>query len=847
LQGYNRGLGMKRRVKAELFVYCLCLLMIASLGTAFPGSTPIVANPEFKPTMAIPVGVDVNKNRVSDGLEAGIAVRLNSGSGDALANVVVMLNGKPGTGAIEAFSKLGGVVTSDLWSYAVYGFAGQISFGKINAFANSGSDVLFVEEDVECHANVAYAARQVGARPYVWNTLGLQGDPNTALAVLDTGIDASHIDFAPGYGSGDFSKKIVGWNNQVTSATTPFDDNGHGSHCSGLAAGNGFFSVDTSGKATATWSANLANPGTNTYFAGGMMVNNTGPITLTVKWSRTGSASLSSLLLYYGDKSLSTSLWNSLESVSTPNQNTIYTLTYNVASLPSGGYDMYHLLVATSGTGNLYISITMSWPYLPPNDGFSAWTGIAPQSKIVGVKVLDGSGSGSSSGLISGINWLIANRVAYHITVASMSLGFASEVALVDVAVLNLVNSGVSTIVAAGNSGSGANNIFTPGSVDEVLTVAAMNQFDGVTSYSSQGGTSRYNGVTLKPDVTAPGGSFFAVPLFSVDSNYNDGGGGFSDAVANDAAPMQGTSMATPIVAGAAQVIVEALGGSSAWNYTRNQALMPKMLLLMTATETYPNARESGTSPTLERGGKDAQEGYGRINVDAAVEAVLKTYFTGTTVVDSLGLPPKLSDISVVGQRLAWARNVELFSGISYNFSLTVPAGADYDLYLYSTTGNAYGEPVILTKSTTAATGAKESIVFTPALTGEYYVVVKRAQENTGGGQFTLTSTPSQTAHLLLSTEPNQAAYSVGQSLTLQITVFNELNPAIESTLALTINGPGGYYHYDFQPVVIEANKVKDYSFVWNVPVVTGIYVVEVGLVPAQLTAYDAVWLKVTN
>ncbi len=106
-------------------------------------------------------------------------------------------------------------------------------------------------------------------------------------------------------------------------------------------------------------------------------------------------------------------------------------------------------------------------------------------------------------------------------------MGFGAEVSSVDVAIVNLVNSGVCTIVAAGNDGSGANNIYTPGSVDEVLTVAAMNQFDGVTSYSSQGGTSRYTGQTLKPDVTAPGGSFFAVPLFSVDSNYNDAEGGF--------------------------------------------------------------------------------------------------------------------------------------------------------------------------------------------------------------------------------------------------------------------------------------------------------------------------------
>jgi len=816
-------------------------------------SDVVASSPVYRPIMSVSADVDENHNRIEDSLDSEISGKSHMSTVvvEEYANVTVLLKSEPSVEDAVVFSSSGGTLTTGLWTEAVYGFGGQIPYSRIDYFAAQCSDVLLIEKDTVCNATVAYAAQQVGARPYVWNTLGLQGDPNASLAVLDTGIDASNVDFAPGFGSGDFSKKIVGWNNQVTSAATPFDDNGHGSHCSGLAAGDGFFSVDSSGYATATWSANLgAVSSSGTYFISGMMVNSSGPITLKVKWATTGTAQLSALPLLYGGKTISSGSWSTVASVSTPSQNTWYTLTYNVASVPSGGYDMYHPdLTLTAGTGNLYVEFTMSWPYSPPADGFSAWTGLAPQSKLVGVKVLDSSGSGTSSGLISGINWVIANRVAYHITVASLSLGFSSEQNAVDSAIVNLVNSGVSTIVAAGNSGSGNNNIYTPGSVGEVLTVAAMNQFDGIASYSSQGGTSRYTGATTKPDVTAPGGSFYAAPLFSADSNYNDADGGFSDAVTNDAAPMQGTSMATPIVAGAAQILVQALGGSAGWNYTRSQALMPKMLLLMTATETYPNLREVGTSatsPTLQRGGKDAQEGFGRVNVEAAVDSVLKSYVTGTTVVDSLGVPPKPADISVLGQRLCWARNVQLRSGTAYNFSLNVPAGADFDLYLYNTTGTAYGEPVILSRSTSAVAGAMESLVYTPVLSGEYYIVVKRATEATGGGQFSLTSTPSQTVHILLSVSSAQSVYAKGQSLTLKVTVDNELNPELDSTLTFSVTGPGGYYKYDFQPMAVGANEIKDNSFSWTTPDIAGTYMVEVSLIPAQLTAYDTSLIKVT-
>ena len=129
------------------------------------------------------------------------------------------------------------------------------------------------------------------------------------------------------------------------------------------------------------------------------------------------------------------------------------------------------------------------------------------------------------------------------------------------------------------------------------------------------------------------------------------------------------------------------------------------------------------TSPTLNRGAKDAHEGYGRLSLDVAADAVVKTYQTGMTVADTLGKPPTPTDISVLGQRLAWARNVQLVSGVKYNFTLTVPSGADYDLYLYNMTGNAYGEPVILTKSTKAVVGGFENITYTSGLSGEYMLL----------------------------------------------------------------------------------------------------------------------------
>jgi uncharacterized repeat protein (TIGR02543 family) len=793
---------------AKLLIGFVIFMLIAALSLSVFSQTKAHAesltspssnqNDSFTPTVWKPAWVDQDNSGIADSLDQEIADRIANGTAQNYVNVTVMLKAAPTTQDADDFTSSGGYLTTSPWTKATYGFGGMMPYDEIVNFTKQCPDVLLVEKEVVGEASVAYAAQQVGARTYVWNTLGLQGDPNSSTAIVDTGIDGSHVDFSPGYGDQNFSKKIVGWNDQVGSTTSPVDDNGHGSHVSGLAAGDGFFSVDASGNAATTWGANLGSiSSSGTYLISGMMVDKTGTITINVKWARTGTASLSALRLYYGDKALSTGSWTQVASVSTPSQNTFYSLTYNVASTPSGGYDMYQvLLTLTAGTGDLYVAFNMSWPFTPPSDGFSAWTGIAPQSKLVGVKILDSTGSGTTTNMLNGINWIISNRMTYHITVASMSLGYSSEVSLVDSAVLNLVNSGVTVVVAAGNSGSGTNYIYTCGSVDEVITVTAMNQFDNIASYGSQGGTSRYTGKTTKPDITAPGGSFHGVPLFSVDSNYNDAEGRFTEIQANDSAPMQGTSMATPLISGCAQVVIQAMGGCAKWNWTRSQALQPKMILLMTATETYPNLREaetSSTSPTLGRGGKDVHEGYGRVNLDAAADALLRSYGIGSVVTGTLGRPPTLTDISVLGQKLAWARNVQLVSGAVYNFSLSVPAGADYDLYLYNSTGTNYGEPVIVAKSINATTGGTEQFWVTAPYTGTYYIVVKRATETTGSGTFTLASSNPLTVVLNtpgLPSASNVVHYTQNNISKTGSIVANTFSDYVDTATTLTIDNP---------------------------------------------------------
>ncbi len=109
--------------------------------------------------------------------------------------------------------------------------------------------------------------------------------------------------------------------------------------------------------------------------------------------------------------------------------------------------------------------------------------GVAKNVSIVAVRVLDNSGSGTTAGVIAGVNWVTANAVKP--AVANLSLGGGTSTAL-DTAVRTSIASGVTYAIAAGNSGVNAANS-SPARVTEALTVGATGTGDARASWSNYG------------------------------------------------------------------------------------------------------------------------------------------------------------------------------------------------------------------------------------------------------------------------------------------------------------------------------------------------------------------------
>ncbi|HUY00299.1 MAG TPA: S8 family serine peptidase, partial [Candidatus Deferrimicrobium sp.] len=689
------------------------------------------------------------------------------------------------------FENMGGNI-KETYKSAINGFAGVINYNQLKQF----SDVLLhekvpfiIEEDCELNTTLYYASRNMNLRPYVWNTLGYTGDEYSSIAIIDSGIDNSHPFFSPGYSDGNFSYKIVGWKDEVNNLSTPYDDSGHGSHCAGILSSEGSPLLDGYGRTVSTYSYKYDHTGE---FIPDQMINLTaanfnvteeGTVDIYCEFNdyTSGSGHVYLWAYLYHDETLVdshvllSSAWN-------------YTLSYNVTNSTLGDYSLKIILNLDSvggfvGSPHIRFRSEIHWPFNPPLLGCGdPWKGVASDTHLVGVKVVDSNGICESSELLAGINWIITNKEKYNITTVSMSLvGPEGQTSIIN-AVNNIVENGIVAVVAAGNDGGIGNNIGSPADADNVITVAAMSDSDHITDYSSSGGFS-FTENTIKPDITAPGGSFFNFSIFSTDTNENDAAGEYSDDLfANDLFPAVGTSMATPMVAGAANLLIQAMNKYQNWGYTAIEAKRVKALLLMTATETFPLEREedSSYSPELNRGGKDIHEGFGRLNIDTALEAYTQQLSLGVNKSAWLS-----SSLVNPFNKHALGGYVDLISGENYNFHLQVPEGADFDLYLYSNTPTPIGEPIMVASSTSDIVCNDELINYTPIESGRYYLIAKAIS---GEGYANISYRPNNFMPVLTNKSVSPPAGNQTTLLNFSI-IYTDLDDSPPISINVLING----------------------------------------------------------
>ncbi len=689
------------------------------------------------------------------------------------------------------FMSLGGKIKT-IYQNAINGFAGSIKISEFYQFTSilKSEEVPFlIEEDSRLEINLYYTSRNMNLRPYVWNTLGYRGDEYGSIAVLDSGIDESHVFFEPGYVNGDFNYKIVGWKDELNNLSSPYDDNGHGTHVAGILSGNSSSILDANGRIVATYAYE--------YDKSASFISNRNISKIVARFNVTEpglveiSCAFEDLTSGIGDVFLWAYLYHNesiMDSYQTNLNTWNHTLSYNATNSSLGDYSLRIFQRIYSSTGlvggpHMKFRAGIHWPFNPPLLGnANTWSGIAPNTHLVGVKVVDSYGQSTLSDVLAGINWVLMNKELYNITVISISLGGdAGQISLIS-AVNNAVENGIVVVTSAGNEGGLGNNIGSPGDADNVITVAAMSIADQVTNYSSSGGLS-YTGNTIKPDIMAPGGSYFNFSIFSSDSNDNDGAGAYSiDLALNDLLPSLGTSMAAPAVAGAANLLIEAMGGYPNWNYSAIEAKRVKALLLMAATETYPLIREqnSNNSPQLDRGGKDHHEGYGRLNIDAALEAYIHELSLNSTKTAWLSS----SEINPYNKH-ALGCYVLLLNGQDYLFQLDTPMGCDYDLYLYSDIPSNIGEPILISSSTSGELGRDEIIRYKADETGKYYLIAKAV---TGEGYAKVSNIPNYYSPYLLNGSVSPPTGDQSVLFNFSVRYFDQDNYKPVSVI-LNING----------------------------------------------------------
>ena len=637
----GRAGGRSRRVAALVVVVAAALvaagiaLLVVGGGTAATQAqppTPAVASP--------PVKTDSDGDKVFDDLE----VRLDNTAATAAVPVIVTLTDGVNVAKTAALQATAGSFTVDKQIKLIDAFSTKLRKGQVEALTHVPW-VAHVEEDSTVQALNATPQQGFGVTQARLEAPSIDGDADgnpgsysnkdMVAAVIDTGIDATHLDLNGG--------KVLAFKDYVNGRTTPYDDNGHGTHVAATIAGDG------------EASANRAE------------------------------------------------------------------------------------------------------------------AGVAPGGALVGVKVLNASGSGSMSDVAAAIDWIVANKDVYGIKSANLSLGTtgcADGTDAASLAVNRAVAAGIVMAVAAGNSGPGACTVASPGAAAGAITVGAMadlaNGGFALASFSSRGPTADGR---VKPDIASPG-----VNVISARANSTNG-----------YATMSGTSMATPFVAGVALLIRDANPDLT--------ALQVKDLMMSTAVDwgRGGNNRTAGTT------GADDDYGAGRLDAYAALKAA------GAPLTATANAPSHVfyEDSFTTGSTL---RDYKLtITSTSYPItatmitpSITTAAGSypTFQLQLLNPSG---------AQLAAAPMNQRQQVVtYKPAVIGTYTV---RVIDSSGAGDYfldvsaglqpTTPAPPDTTPPTITAVAPADAAVDVVATTNVSVT-FSEAMSSAATQSAFSLATAGG-------------------------------------------------------
>jgi serine protease AprX len=347
------------------------------------------------------------------------------------------------------------------------------------------------------------------------------------------------------------------------------------------------------------------------------------------------------------------------------------------------GYDPYghgtHVAGIAAGSGRECLQ--------DPAGVGNFYAGMAFNANLVDLRVIGANGEGRISDTIAAIDWMVTNRSAYNIRVANFSIGAAVTQSYktdpLCQAVERAVRAGITCVVAAGNYGKDSSgktvygSILAPGNDPLAITVGAANtqgsltrSDDAVSSYSSRGPT--LVDAVMKPDLVAPGTCIRSVAAngnYLVTTNnltvyWNKGESVYMW--------LSGTSMAAPVVSGAAALMLDA-----------NPSLTPLMVKSILQFTAQPMA--SSLDPLLSM----LTQGAGYLNADAAVRVAQAfaqdagSKAAGSTLLASdstllYNLLYRSQDknsgaftSTIAGETISWGDNIFYSQGLAYFYSVS--------------------------------------------------------------------------------------------------------------------------------------------------------------------------------